>query len=1039
MALQPQTVEVPFEGGVDTKTDRKKVIPGKLLALENAVFDGQEIRSRPGAAYLPNGKVTGGSLTTANALAVVGGELLRWDDSGVYGYANASAAPWVQRGDEVDAAPLQYEVEAVAQRPYSCENFDAATLLGVSVYVWTEQEAARRVLRATVLDATTGTRFQDAVEVAADTAGVGVAQILCRVVACGGSLVLLYGIGGSGTTAPLYARTITPANPQTLGAATVVATMKRRTVGGYTFPYEFDALDVTSGTAGAGTTGNLSIIYSDPAGGFTLARYSVAPGGAPTLATPAAVNTIPLVGDVDGYQNLHLSVDAARSRIFLLYYVVGGSRTDVRTFNAATHAVIATNTVDGVGGIRAAFRATVVETSVGVMKAYLEVMTITSTVHPLCVASWNTTGAVTQTATAWVRGLRLGGNAFAYGGRFCVPCLYHNLWLSPFTTEGVQPTFFLLDAVTGRVVMRALTGTAGAPLISTPHLPHGIVPAAGRPAVPVPVRVRAEYEDAGGTVIDFSTVGVSELSVAALPPSDAGRTEINRNLHVGGARPALYDANSWTEDGFHLQPEGVTVTLSGSGTLSAGTYSWVVCYEWVDAQGQLHRSAPSTPVTATATSGQSASIVVPYLHLTAKRDVRLAVYRTTANGIVFYRIVRSGKSAVQPNTLTGNTATVSDVYSDASIQDNELLPYGGAQGGSVGGELWHRPPPGYRYIHKHQSYLFAVPMDDPYTVRYTLPLTTGEGPAWADELVLQVPSAHGKAVALATVDDKLVIVCERAAYVVYGQGPLRDGSQNGYTEPMYITGSVGCADAGSICETPDGVMWAATSGLHLLSRGLETVKLGAPVDLYADAKASPDFARAIQMPATKELRWYMEGGRTLIYSSEWRQWGTWTNQPTLDAVLFNDVVHYADGSGVRYEAPGEHEEVGFPIIIAAETAWLKWAGMQGLQRVWKAYLLFSSEVTVNVSSAVYVDYDDSAPAQVSSTQFPGSLEGGRQVERLRQTLKRQLCTALRFRWEFERESSTGIQGGTVALSSLTLEFGVQRAPSKRKVLKFNGG
>jgi hypothetical protein len=1034
MALVPQTVEVPFEGGVDTKTDRKKVIPGKLLNLENAIFDGQEIRSRAGSEYLADGKVGGGSLTSANALSVLGGELLRWDDTGVYGRASTTAAPWVQRADAVDANPLEYEVEQVAQRARSCEVFDSASRFGLTVFLWSEVNDTARSLRVTVVDDVTGVRHQDAVEVVADMAGADSWRIQARVVACGGCLLIFYGIS-VGIAANLWVRKIIPSSPGVLQTAQVVGTMV--VDGARAFPYEFDVQDVTVGVVTPSTTGTFLLAYGQAAG-VRLVWWTVNPSVATGYAVDGIDQTQPPTtgGATSDYYTLTLKVSAALDRAYLLFTNRSSLRLELHTYNATTHALVAHTNVGAsvAGGLKLA----TVERAAGVMTAYVEQIGTTS---PIGFVQWNAAGTVTIALDMlWLRALRLAGQVLVLDGRYYLPTFH----VQRGTTDaaGIQPTVFLVDLPIdnnspGRMALRALGGDAGGPFAGTWLLPHSPTYAEGVPVL-LPRRTRIEFDANSGTVVDVSAVGLVCLTLSQVAPHVLTRLEETSTLHVGGALPALFDVGTWAEDGFRVQPEDVSGTMGGGGALSAGTYSWVVCYEWMDGRGRIHRSAPSVPVTLTATAGQRVTLVVPYLHHTRKSNVRLALYRTLADGIVFYRATSSRDAFVQPPTIIADSASLFDGVADSTIEDNEILPYGGAQGGSVGGELWHRPPPAYRFAHKHQAHLFVIPMDDPFSVRYTLPLTEGEGPAWADELEIQVPSAHGKAVALATVDDKLLILCERGAYAVYGNGPLRNGLDNSYTDPMYVTGSVGCSAPGSVVETPDGIMYAAASGIHLLTRGLETVKLGAPVDLYASGFSPPDFTRAIQLPHTKELRWYTAGGRTLVYSSEWAQWGTWTLQPTLDAVIFEDVVHYADGTGVRKDNLFLDTEVGTPIPIVAETAWLKWAGMQGLQRVWKAYLLGTTEVSARVRSDVYYDYDDTAPGQTLEEVFPGSTEGGPPTFRIRQTMAKQLCTALRFKWTITRESAVAQPGGLVGLSSLTLEFGAQRGPSKRKVLKYQG-
>jgi hypothetical protein len=1021
MALVPQLIDVPFEGGLDTNTDKKKVLPAKLLELENAVFDGSSIAIRPGGSFLEDGVAAGGpALDTARALSVVGGELLRWADEGVYGRSSASA-PWVQRGDAVDANPLSYAVQSIAQRPKSCEGYDVASLGGVTVYVWTEALDAisggpSRSIRATVVDDATGTRLQDAVALATfagDTSGAA-AQV--RALVCGSCIVVLYGVFEVGTTSRVYARVLLPTDPDTFLTATSIAAAANRSAVNY--PFEFAGVEVSASGA---STGTFALAYGNTTSGVTLQRYTVtALGVVASLGASASVTPI-TGGTASSPIHLNLVANTARTRLYLLFYNVDTGHTELHTRYASDLATLSAADLDTFTMMP---RITAAEVgSTGVITGYFEPSPATAPVHT---ASWDTDGTVTVAMTPWVRNVRLAGRVFDMDGTRYVPCFY----LDQSTTTalpGIQPSFLLLEADSKRVALRAFTGDCAGPIAGAPSLPR-VLTTQGAVALVVPRRLRAEFQEFTGIVYDVSSAGLFRLDVAPADPATLFRIEESGALRIGGAAPAMYDGESWVEDGFHVQPEGVTVSLSGGGGLAAGTYSWVFCYEWMDALGRLHRSAPSVPVTATATAGQQASLVVPLLHLTRKSGVRLAAYRTQADGVVFYRTGRSTDAYVQPDTLTTNTVTLLEGASDTSIADNEVLPFGGASGGSVGGELWHRPPPGYATAHKHQDYILTTVMDDPYAVAYTLPLTKGEGPAWADELRLYVPSAQGPVVALATLDDKLVILCERGAWAVLGRGPTRDGGNNGFSEPQYITGSVGCLSAASVISSPDGLMYQSSNGIYLLSRGLETVKLGAGVQEYSGQTV----ARALDVPARRELRWYTQDGRTLVYSLEWRQWSTWTGQPTRDALLFRDVVHYADGERVRYEDASSILEGGAPFSVVVGTSWLKFSGFSGLQRVWKFLLLGDAEVTHTLKSEVFTDYRTTA-SQTKTATFPGSSVGGPKVLRVRQTIEDQLCSAIRFRWTLTPTPTGPTDSGKLGLTSLTLEVGAHRGTAKRRV------
>ena len=94
---------VAFSGGIDTKTDPKQVIPGKLLDLQNGIF-GQTgmVNRRWGYTALGTG-IIGSALPIAKCAAVEGSynnELLMYDGQNAYSYIVANNA-WANRGEFV--------------------------------------------------------------------------------------------------------------------------------------------------------------------------------------------------------------------------------------------------------------------------------------------------------------------------------------------------------------------------------------------------------------------------------------------------------------------------------------------------------------------------------------------------------------------------------------------------------------------------------------------------------------------------------------------------------------------------------------------------------------------------------------------------------------------------------------------------------------------------------------------------------------------------------------------------------------------------
>lgn len=634
---------------------------------------------------------------------------------------------------------------------------------------------------------------------------------------------------------------------------------------------------------------------------------------------------------------------------------------------------------------------------------------------PLELIRFNDAGPV-GSPSIFARGLRLLSRPFYLGARPMVACIHLPRYGGETgTVAGFQPTAFLLTLDTGRVVGRALAGQAG-PLISS-GLPKILEAGEGEVAALIPQRLRLTLDrGVGGQLVDLTPQGLVQLVVREVSPAELGTVYDGDALQVGGAAPAAYDGSRFTESGFHLAPEAVQATAGAGGGLSAGAYQWAFLYEWTDARGRRHQSAPSAPVALTFGGGAGkASLEVPLLHLTRKPGVRIVGYRTTAAGQVFYRCL----TVVQPEAaaITSDTVTVEDATADAALLDNEALYSTGDTGGTLGGELEHLPPPAYAAIVQHGDFLFTTSMDDPFTVRYSLPLAQGEGPAWSDLLEIRVPSEAGRVVGFGSMDSRLILFCEAAAYAVLGQGPTKAGTDNSLTPPQKLPGSVGCTDARSIVSTPDGLMFKAPAGIHLLSRGLETVAaIGDGVHAYK----ALTITRALDLAELREARFYTAEGTTLIYSYGWRQWSTFTGQAAVGAALVRGVPHWAvDGGGVYYEDPTMWDSD--PITVG--TAWLKASSFVGVQRIWRYLLLGKAVASHTLEAHAYYDYQDSGGGDFDSQEVVGTVEGGPEVYAVRHHLKQQECAAVRFVWVLFPAAGAAGQGD-INLSSVSLELGV---------------
>ena len=121
--------------------------------------------------------------------------------------------------------------------------------------------------------------------------------------------------------------------------------------------------------------------------------------------------------------------------------------------------------------------------------------------------------------------------------------------------------------------------------------------------------------------------------------------ETGQNLVIAaGGMVYSWDGLTAAEQNFHVFPEApvVTTSVTSGGHLLAQPYQYVACYEWLDARGQVVRSAPSLPTTYTpGGANYQINVAVNSLALTQKNQhstAQVVVYATTGAGTIFYRI-----------------------------------------------------------------------------------------------------------------------------------------------------------------------------------------------------------------------------------------------------------------------------------------------------------------------------------------------------------------------------------------------------------------
>ncbi len=614
--------------------------------------------------------------------------------------------------------------------------------------------------------------------------------------------------------------------------------------------------------------------------------------------------------------------------------------------------------------------------------------------------------------------------------------------------ETNQPTYFLIDSLGNTYMHFAYSngggyqGTQVLPTItavdSTFYVPYMIKDflasvnkntglASGEP-------VNAIYTQTGINIATFSINTTGQQS-----------SEIAQALHLTGGQLWEYDSVKPVEHGFHVWPENIDFAVSSVGSISKQIYYYVFTYEWTDNKGMLQRSAPSIPLKADLTSASDTlsniTLYVPTLRITYKTDpnpVRIVGYRWSTAQQTYYQVTSITSPVL--NDTTVDYVTFDDVKSDAEILGNTILY---TTGGVV--ENIMAPPCSDSALYKNRMVL--IDAENRNLLWYSKQVIEGVPVEFSDLFTIYVAPTSGAqgstgvVTALSAMDDKLIIFKANAIYYITGSGPNNAGTENDFSEPVFITGSVGTTNPDSIVLTPTGLMFQSDKGIWLLRRDLGTEYIGADVESYNTLPIQS----AHVIPGTTQVRFILADSKTtLMFDYFYKQWGLFTNLQAISATLNNGLHTYLSTSGIVYrEELGTYLDGTKPVLMSFTTPWMNIAGLQGFERFYFANLLGTYKTPFKLAFKLQYDYNPSVTQTVIVTPEgnitpvygdeavwgSGGPWGGSEgdVFTARVFPEQQKCQVFRISIQEIYDPSYGIAAGAgLTLSGLNLIVGVKR-------------
>lgn len=508
--------------------------------------------------------------------------------------------------------------------------------------------------------------------------------------------------------------------------------------------------------------------------------------------------------------------------------------------------------------------------------------------------------------------------------------------------------------------------------------------------------------------------------------------EISGSTCITGGQTWQYDGNNSCELGFHTSPQNLSITTATSGGLiGAGTYYYQAVYQWSDANGNQHRSAPSpipSPGITTTGSASTVTIVIPSLTMTNKTNVVVKIYRSSLTSPLPREITNVAGVSV-PNTPDVPSLAYTDKLDEvALVGASKDILYTSL------GQLPNDAVPASYDMTVFKARLFIVPCEDRNSIFFSKPVIAGTPPEFSDLFTIFVnPSISSKVntgpiTGIFPMDDKLIIFKQRAIYYIAGEGPDNDGTDNTFTDPIYVSATIGCISKQSVVITPMGLVFQSDKGLWVLGRDLSTQFIGAAVEKFLlpaqPSGATPLVVSAQTVPNTNEVRFGISNGKMVVFDYFYQQWGEFSGLSHLYSTIYKDrhTLLLPDGETVSQELPGTFMDGTVPVFVQFTTAWVNLSGVQGLERAY-FFNVLGQDVTPH-SLEVQIAYDYSSDLLQVVNIIPTSQIASTKQGRV--FLIKQKCQAFQLSFQEFLQPGTTSTGPSFTISGLDVTVALKK-------------
>lgn len=1026
------TVGVEFGQGMDSKTDPK--VTAKPTLMQDCIFTSpKQVRKRNGHDAMTLNIAGGGTISSPTMDASYRGELLV-AGSGSNGPRLFSYSPsqnvWIDRGKyisigntkQIIAAPELATINnATPSATFGSENPSGAYISGIAAYAYDGPNVSTvKAVYYSIVDTASGAHLADGQISSAYGALFGYSKIIALGSTCFG----IFYISIAGGVAKLCMKTLTVSS----GAVTVGSEKILNTIstGDSVGNYVYDVITTTGGAFVALGNGSAVVLY-------TIDTTGNATHGPTTIVTAGSVGVITLQLDPTGTNAW-------------IYWLENLNTIKGAIYNASSLVLVlaATQIQNGLSNVR-----------------QLSAFSQNATNQLIYWSTYNVPTGFTNGVVIpkiWVNGLNQGGST----GLTTAMITGFDLYSKPFTVSGrnymavmalsqSNPIGLIVDLADFSAVAKFLPGSAeglycqgyntGGGSYATPSLVfanNGIFDSTSTARgirnpgfVTVPFFLSStQIGMACGFVVSVSdltpvpsgnlgvcpnTVLVSALMGVASMTFDFNHIDAYQNLLqqntlvLNGSIVSQYDGAQVTELGFTVDPDQVQANGSTTlGVLGTGKFVYYVVFEWTDANGNLHQSAPSQPLTVNFTSGTTNLVNLQWgsLNLSQKKNVVTRIYRTIANGTNAYLIATIQNSGSFFDTFQDNNAP------DSVIQGNPPLY---TLGDSV---LPNIAPPPALTMWTANNRISVVDSEDPTSkIEYCKTASEGSGISFSTGFLEYVVDSFGGAIRGGSrMDEKQVVLKENAIGYFIGDGADDSGNGSTLTPIQFIPADTGCTNGKSVISYPGGILFRSPKGIYQLNRGLQLSYFGTDVEAYN----SQDIRSAQLIYDKNQIRFLTSSGSNLLYDYIMGQWSIFSSPAGLSACSFQGLYVYVTADGrILKENTTTFLDAGVGYAPLIDLQWIKATSVQSMQRC-RAIELIGDYAIKNNGHGIQVSVAwDYVPTFSIPVPYLFTDQDQNGLYEYRQHLARQKGAAFKLRIQ---EIITGASGEFIDFTDLDLEI-----------------